>query len=163
VTGPLWMLGGGYGMSIDWVRFAGSIYVPLVDQGSPVNYGVGFQLSLGVNLERWAKNEPRHGGRAEDGYKLRAVIGRRWSWMVIASPAFAWGAASGMEVVPFAWLLARSVRVASEWAEARDTRTRRRAIELAALAWGATLMRPEGALAAIAIALTLARWPTRPT
>ena len=37
--------------------------------------------------------------------------------MVIAFPAFTWFAASGMEVMPFAWLLARSVRRASEWAE----------------------------------------------
>jgi hypothetical protein len=59
VTGPLWMVGGGYGMSIDWVRFAGSIYVPLVDKDSAVDYGIGFQLTLGVNLELWETNESR--------------------------------------------------------------------------------------------------------
>ena len=83
---------------------------------------------------------------------------------VIAFPAFTWFAASGMEVLPFAWLLARSVRRASEWAEAGDAaRTERRAVELAALAWGTTLMRPEGALASIAVAVVLARFPRERT
>ena len=84
--------------------------------------------------------------------------------MVLAFPAFTWFAASGMEVLPFAWLLARSVRRASEWAEATpDGRSRERAIELAALGWGATLMRPEGALASVAIAAVLARFPREHT
>jgi hypothetical protein len=80
--------------------------------------------------------------------------------LVVVFPPFTWFAASGMEVVPFAWLLARSVRRASEWAEAeRDERTTKRAIELAALAWATTLMRPEGALAAILLASVLAACP----
>jgi len=80
--------------------------------------------------------------------------------MVVAFPAFTWFAASGMEVLPFAWLLARSVRRASEWAEANaDGRTLARASELAALAWGATLMRPEGALVCFAAGAVLARFP----
>jgi hypothetical protein len=79
--------------------------------------------------------------------------------MVIAFPAFTWFAASGMEVVPFAWLLARCVRRASEWTEGAEARTRRRGIELAVLAWAVTLMRPEGALASLAIGIVLARFP----
>jgi hypothetical protein len=81
--------------------------------------------------------------------------------MVIAFPAFTWFAASGMEVVPFAWVLARSVRRASEWAEAESpaARSKRAAIELALLAWGATLLRPEGAIASLAIAFTLTLFP----
>jgi hypothetical protein len=84
--------------------------------------------------------------------------------MVLTFPAFAWFAASGMEVVPFAWLLARSARRASEWAEATgpEERTKARAKELVALAWGATFMRPEGALACVAVALVLA-WAPRET
>jgi hypothetical protein len=58
VTGPLWIVGGGYGMSIDWVRFSGMVFVPITEQDSPVDYGVGFQLTLGVNLELWSKNAP---------------------------------------------------------------------------------------------------------
>jgi hypothetical protein len=85
--------------------------------------------------------------------------------MVLAFPAFTWFAASGMEVLPFAWLLARSVRRASEWAEAgrREEKSRQRAIELVALAWGATMMRPEGALASLALAAVLARFPREQT
>lgn len=85
--------------------------------------------------------------------------------MVLAFPAFTWFAASGMEVVPFAWVLARCVRRASEWAEndGGGARTQRRANELAALAWGATLIRPEGALASLAVGAVLARFPREPT
>jgi hypothetical protein len=80
--------------------------------------------------------------------------------MVVSFPAFTWFAASGMEVLPFAWLLARGVRRASEWAEeAGPERTRAHAFELAALSWGAAFMRPEGALASVAIAAVLARFP----
>jgi hypothetical protein len=82
--------------------------------------------------------------------------------MVLAFPAFAWFAASGMEGVPFAWLLARGVRRASEWTEApREGRTRRFAWELAGLALAAPLMRPEGALASLAIAAATARHAPR--
>ena len=111
----------------------------------------------------------RAGGLAYEAWGLTrklagdaAAIGA--AAMVVAFPAFTWFAASGMEVVPFAWLLARSARRASEWAEgAPGERTRARARELALLAWGATLMRPEGALASGAIALVLARFPREST
>jgi hypothetical protein len=59
VTGPLWILGAGYGISVDWVHAAGSVFVPITDEQSPVNYGVGFQLTLGANLELWSKDPPR--------------------------------------------------------------------------------------------------------
>jgi hypothetical protein len=84
--------------------------------------------------------------------------------IVLAFPAFTWFAASGMEVLPFAWLLARSVRRGSEWAEAdTEARTTNWAFELVGLAWGATLMRPEGALASVAITAVLLRFPRERT
>jgi hypothetical protein len=61
-----------------------------------------------------------------------------------------------MEVMPFAWLLARSARRASEWREDPANRTRRLKWELVVLAFAVALMRPEGALAALAIAFVLA-------
>jgi hypothetical protein len=67
-----------------------------------------------------------------------------------------------MEVVPFAWCIARAVRRAAEWREAGDRgtgRTRGRAIELVALAAAAPLLRPEGALFALFVAVTLAVFP----
>jgi hypothetical protein len=77
--------------------------------------------------------------------------------MTLAFAGFAWSAASGMEVVPFAWAIARASRRASEWAEAPpEERTGRRAAELLALAWVATLFRPEGTVTAIFVAATLA-------
>jgi hypothetical protein len=84
--------------------------------------------------------------------------------MVLAFSGFSWCAASGMEVVPFAWLLARSARRASEWSEGTaQTPTpedrRRRLVELLALAFLTPLMRPEGALASLLIGATLIAWP----
>lgn len=76
--------------------------------------------------------------------------------MVLAFSAFTWCAASGMEVVPFAWAIACATRRAADWAEATpEARTPRRAAELVALAWVAALFRPEGAVAALFVAATL--------
>lgn len=84
------------------------------------------------------------------------------SAMTIAFGGFAWCAASGMEVVPFAWAIARASRRASEWAEASPAqRTPRDAAELIALAWVAALFRPEGAVTALFVGATLAVFPTR--
>ncbi len=77
--------------------------------------------------------------------------------MTIAFGGFAWCAASGMEVVPFAWALARASRRASEWAEAPpEERTNGRSVELIALAWAAVCFRPEGAVTALFVGATLA-------
>lgn len=74
--------------------------------------------------------------------------------MVLAFGGSAWFAASGMEVVPLAWLLMRSVRRASDWLEARSEE-RPRAAELVFLAFAVAAMRPEGAVGALAIAAAL--------
>ena len=79
--------------------------------------------------------------------------------LILAFGGLLWCAASGMEVVPFAWAIARATRRASEWAE--GARTRRRGAELVALAWIAALFRPEGAVTALFVAATLAVWPAR--
>ncbi len=88
--------------------------------------------------------------------------------MTIAFGGFAWCAASGMEVDPFAWAIARASRRASEWAEAQPhERTPRLAAELLALAWTAACFRPEGAVTALFVGVTLAaftrsrRWHER--
>lgn len=79
--------------------------------------------------------------------------------MVLAFGGHAWCAASGMEVVPLAWLLARTARVAAEWGEEPALRTARRRGELVLLAIAAALLRPEGALAALVAAGALAIFP----
>ena len=76
--------------------------------------------------------------------------------MVLAFGGFVWSAASGMEVVPFAWAIARTARRASEWAEASPPdRNGKRLSELVVLSWVAALLRPEGAVIAIFAFCTL--------
>jgi hypothetical protein len=72
--------------------------------------------------------------------------------MVLSLCALTWFAASGMEVVPFAFCLARAARRSSEWAEKRDGEG---VFELLLLAWLAPLLRPEGAVASVMIGVTL--------
>jgi hypothetical protein len=79
--------------------------------------------------------------------------------MTIAFGGFLWSAASGMEVVPFAWAIARATRRASEWAERPEQRTAPRAAELVGLAWVAALMRPEGVVTALFTGAAIAWQP----
>jgi hypothetical protein len=105
-------------------------------------------LALGALAHEAAKLTERLAGR---------VAGVGAAAMTVAFGGFVWCAASGMEVVPFAWAIARSARRASEWSEgAAAVRTPARRAELVALAWIAALLRPEGALTALFVAATLA-------
>ncbi len=79
--------------------------------------------------------------------------------MVFAFGGYWWCAASGMEVVPFAWLLMRSARRAAEWGESKQDASRRELIELIVLAIATPLMRPEGAIVSLLIAVTLVAFP----
>ncbi|HEX4335206.1 MAG TPA: hypothetical protein VH062_04790 [Polyangiaceae bacterium] len=83
--------------------------------------------------------------------------------MVLAFSGYSWFAGSGMEVLPFAYLLARSARQAASWMETTEPDTtdvaRRRYRELVALAVLTPLMRPEGAIASLFIAAALAYRP----
>jgi hypothetical protein len=74
--------------------------------------------------------------------------------MVLAFGAFTWFAASGMEVVPLAWLLMRSARRAAEWVETQPD-ARPRPTELVLLAFAAAAMRPEGVIGAVTISAVL--------
>jgi hypothetical protein len=73
--------------------------------------------------------------------------------MVFAFGGYVWFAASGMEVVPLAWLLMRSARRAAEWWEAGAPRTR--PTELVVLALLGPLVRPEGIVASWSIATVI--------
>jgi len=94
----------------------------------------------------------------------RPLAGRRAAAgaaaMVLAFGGFTWCAGSGMEVVPFAWAIARTARVASAWAE--GARDRSRLVDLVLTSGAAALLRPEGALFAVAAAATIAAFPARP-
>ncbi|HEX5099480.1 MAG TPA: hypothetical protein VFV94_08280 [Polyangiaceae bacterium] len=74
--------------------------------------------------------------------------------LVLCFGGHVWFAASGMEVVPLAWLLLRAVRRSAEWLELPE-RTRSVPRELVLLAWLGPLMRPEGVLATLACTVAI--------
>lgn len=57
-VGPIFVLGVGYGYTHDWGRVSAMFYRPLTDGSSPVDYGFGFQVTLGVNLELGSPRRP---------------------------------------------------------------------------------------------------------
>ena len=82
--------------------------------------------------------------------------------MCLGFGAFTWFAWSGMETIPFAWMLMRTARVAAAYCEpdpASPAPGRRQAIEVAALGLLAPLVRPEGAVASALAVLALASRP----
>ena len=84
--------------------------------------------------------------------------------MVLSFGGLVWCAGSGMEVVPFSWLLVRTARLAADWGEHfRDGASRRERLALIAFALLASVMRPEGVLAALMAATAIAIWPRRAT
>ncbi len=107
----------------------------------PWAWGYGF-LALGLLAYETARAAER-------------VTDPRVAWLagvlVLTFSANTWFAASGMEVVPLAWLLMRSARRAAEWLEG----DRHGLWELLLLAFVAPAMRPEGALASLLIASSL--------
>ena len=117
----------------------------------------------------WALSFAALGGLAWEAARLTERLAGRAAAigagaLVLSFGGLLWCAASGMEVVPFAWAIARASRRASEWSEAPATeRSARRVGELVALAWIAALFRPEGALTALFVAATLAVFPARPS
>jgi hypothetical protein len=78
--------------------------------------------------------------------------------------AFAWFAWSGMETIAFCWAMVRTCRMASGFAEtARSERTRKAAVSVGVFAALCPLLRPEGAVLALAGAVVLALHPTGPS
>jgi len=87
--------------------------------------------------------------------------------MTLSFGGFAWCAASGMEIVPFAWLIAHATRCASDWAEATkelrpELRSARRLLWLVAVAIAAPLLRPEGALTSLVLGSAVLFFPRTP-
>jgi hypothetical protein len=76
--------------------------------------------------------------------------------MVLTFGGLVWCAGSGMEVVPFAWLLTRSARVAAQL-ENPDAMTPRLRLELVILGIVTPLVRPEGILATCFVIAALLR------
>jgi hypothetical protein len=119
-------------------------------------YAIGFR-GTAILWPAWLLGFGSLGLLANESYHLAKPLTSKWgalgsALMVLCFSAFTWCAASGMEVVPFAWVMARCARRASEWQEDPANRTRKRKWELVALAFAVALLRPEGALVALAIA-----------
>jgi hypothetical protein len=120
-------------------------------------YAIGFR-DVSILWPAWVLSFVALGLLAHEAFHLaRPLTGTPCALgaaaMVLSLSAFTWCAVSGMEVVPFAWCLARAARRSSEWAEGNGDDKRR--IELVALAWVAPLLRPEGAVASAMVAATL--------
>lgn len=112
---PFWALGA-RGVSLVWVAWA---------------FG---WLALGATaIETW---------RLAQGLLSRGVAFAAGA-MVLAFGGLVWSAASGMEIVPFAWMLMRSARRSAEWREGVAVPR----WELCALGLLAPCVRPEGIIA----------------
>lgn len=79
------------------------------------------------------------------------------SLLVLCFGGHVWFAASAMEVIPFAWLLTRAVRRSAELWETNELAPSlpRLCTELTVLAWLGPLLRPEGAVASLAIGASM--------
>jgi hypothetical protein len=120
-------------------------------------YALGFR-DLSILWPAWGLSFLALGLLAREAFFLaRPLTGKACAVgagaMVLSFGAFAWCAASGMEVVPFAFCLARAMRRSSEWSEGQPSP--RRTQELVLLAFLAPLFRPEGAVASVVIGTTL--------
>ncbi|MDB4944908.1 MAG: hypothetical protein JWP97_4442 [Labilithrix sp.] len=112
----------------------------------------------------WALSYLALGALAYETYRLTAPLASKGAAlgaaaMVLAFGGFAWGAASGMEVVPFAWVLAHATRRASEWVEVPAGRTRRALALALGTALLAPLIRPEGAVFSLVLGAAVALRP----
>jgi hypothetical protein len=109
----------------------------------------------------WALSFTALGALAWEAYHLTERLAGRTAALgagviTLSFAGLAWCAASGMEVVPFAWAIARTSRRTSEWAEADVAgRSVPRTAELVALAWLSALLRPEGAATALFVCATV--------
>jgi hypothetical protein len=58
-AGLIWMLGGGYGITLEPLKLSAMVSLPFTSQSSPVNYGVTGFFTAGVDLELWEGREDR--------------------------------------------------------------------------------------------------------
>ncbi len=119
-------------------------------------WGMSFVALAGVAWEAAALTRRLASGDAGDTMaRANAEVAAFFAAaLVVAFSPFAWFAASGMEVVPFAWVLARLARLAAEQTD-DDVPLRGRWRQTVALAWLGPLFRPEGAALTVLVALML--------
>ncbi|HEX9619347.1 MAG TPA: hypothetical protein VF989_04370 [Polyangiaceae bacterium] len=128
-------------------------------------YALGFR-ELSLIWPAWALGWLAYGALGYETWRIaQRLLGRGGAVaaaaMVCAFGPFLWFAASGMEVVPFAWLLVRTTRKSAEWYEAGASAGthRRDAIELLALSVACALARPEGVVGSLTAAAAFALAP----
>lgn len=116
-------------------------------------YAIGLK-GLSLVWAAWALGTLAHAGLVVEAARLAERLAGRAAAagagaMCAAFGAFAWFAWSGMETIPFAWVLLRTARVASD-------PEREGSFGLVLLGIAAPLLRPEGALASLIAAAGLA-------
>jgi len=135
-------------------------------------YLVGLH-DLSIIWGAWALGFLALGALALETYRLALPLAGRVpslgaGAMVLCFGGYVWCAASGMEVVPTAWVLAFALRHCIEWGESPEEssgrrvglgRTERRRRLLLALSLVAPLVRPEGVLVSALVAGILVRFP----
>lgn len=120
--------------------------------------GVGGLDAIGVV---WALGVLAHGAVTVETYRLATGLAGRMAGLFAAAMcvvfgAFAWFSLSGMETVPFAWLLLRAARRGAECCEAPSPSRWLRG-EIAVLGLLAPLLRPEGVVGSLIGAVALWR------
>jgi hypothetical protein len=123
----------------------------------------------GVSLldAAWALGTLAHAAVAVETYRLAERLAGRAAaagaaLMCILFGAFAWFAWSGMETVPFAWALMRAARMSADFTDPpKASPGARRPTEagLLAMAMIGPLLRPEGVICSVVVAIALAVRP----
>lgn len=124
-------------------------------------HAIGFRGEA-ILWPAWALSFAALGALAWETFWLARPLAGRAAALGAASMSLlfgglVWGAASGMEVVPFAWLFARTLRRSGDFTTTE--RSLPALAELLALALLCPLMRPEGAIASLVAGLVVATHP----
>jgi hypothetical protein len=127
-------------------------------------YALGLR-DLWIIWAAWGLSWAALGALSVETYRLAEKLAGRGpalgsGAMVLAFGGYVWCASSGMEVVPLAWLLALGARLSAEWGETLPSeRTAGRLRAMLLVANAAPLVRPEGMLVSLLVALSLVVFP----
>jgi hypothetical protein len=138
-------------------------------------YLVGVR-GLWLILVCWTLGALAHAGVTVEVARLSSRLAGRTAGfgagaMCVVFGAFPWFALSGMETLPFAWVLLRTARCAANLASRREgappndsvrSGAHGERVEIVALGVIAPLLRPEGFVASLLAAFALARRPKEP-
>ncbi|APR81652.1 Hypothetical protein A7982_07001 [Minicystis rosea] len=118
----------------------------------------------GLLWASWLFGGLAHAALAVEVFRVtRRLAGRAAAWgsaaMSALFPAFAWFAWSGMETMALAWIVLRGARLAAAYAEPEEGTDPPSIRALLAAAILAPLIRPEGALVSLLVAVALALRP----